>query len=106
MDLAMMGNDYCSLNNLHSLPENLIVGYYDHSFDHPHSTLRSSDQWAIVRKKYRDDLIESFLINISFDNLTVPLLFQMESGLKKDLNKLGILTYHNLKPKTHSKKIF
>jgi hypothetical protein len=23
--LAIIGNDYCSLNNLHSLPENLIV---------------------------------------------------------------------------------
>jgi hypothetical protein len=41
--LAIMGNDYHSLNNLHSLPENFRVDDYDHSFDPHLSALRSSN---------------------------------------------------------------
>ena len=50
--------DTGSLRYIHQLPDELIVDNFDHSIDPSQCVLLSTDQWATVSKKYRDELLE------------------------------------------------
>ncbi|OHT08896.1 hypothetical protein TRFO_22380 [Tritrichomonas foetus] len=50
--------DTGSLRHIHQLPDEMIVDNFDHSFDPSMCVLLSTDQWATVSKKYRDELLE------------------------------------------------
>ncbi|OHT12994.1 glycosyl transferase [Tritrichomonas foetus] len=51
--------DTGSLRYIHQLPDEMIVDNFDHSIDPSQCVLLSTDQWATVSKKYRDELLES-----------------------------------------------
>ena len=51
--------DTGSLRYIHQLPDELIVDNFDHSIDPSQCVLLSTDQWATVSKRYRDELLES-----------------------------------------------
>jgi starch synthase len=86
------GNPW-GMQDIHQLPNELIIDQFDHSFDPSLSALLCTDQWATVSKKYRDELLESSPYNYFLSRFPQP--FAYSNGIRlqerlQGLTKLGL----------------
>jgi starch synthase len=84
------GNPW-GMQDIHQLPNESIIDQFDRSFDPSLAALLSTDQWATVSKKYRDELLEGSPYNYFLRRFNQPFAYSNGIRLQERLAALAKL---------------